>query len=86
MFCRYCGSHIADDSLFCAKCGKRLGVRENPRVARIVAAICDSLEGEPPYTVFIGNAKNVKVFYGGRPVDFSAHVNGQNDTARFTVP
>jgi cytoskeleton protein RodZ len=44
------------------------------------------LEGDPPYTVFIGNAKNVKVFYGNRPVDFSAHVNGQNDTARFTVP
>jgi hypothetical protein len=36
MFCRYCGSHIADDSLFCAKCGKRLGARENPRVARII--------------------------------------------------
>src|SRR5206468_3697794 len=30
MFCRYCGSHIPDDSLFCAKCGKRLGPREIP--------------------------------------------------------
>ena len=36
MFCRYCGSHIAEDSLFCAKCGKRLGARENPRLAKIV--------------------------------------------------
>src|SRR5262245_28491022 len=36
MFCRYCGSHIADDSVFCAKCGKRLGTRENPRVEKIV--------------------------------------------------
>jgi len=36
MFCRYCGKHIADDSLFCAKCGKRLGPRENPRVENIV--------------------------------------------------
>jgi hypothetical protein len=36
MFCRYCGSHIADDSLFCAKCGKRLGKRENPRVEKLV--------------------------------------------------
>ena len=26
------------------------------------------------------------LIYGGRPVDFSAHVNRQNDTARFTVP
>ena len=33
MFCRYCGSHIPDDSLFCAKCGRRLGPRENPRQA-----------------------------------------------------
>jgi hypothetical protein len=36
MFCRYCGSHIADDSLFCAKCGKRLGTQANPRVEQIV--------------------------------------------------
>jgi hypothetical protein len=36
MFCRYCGAHIAEDSLFCAKCGKRLGVRENPQVQKIV--------------------------------------------------
>lgn len=36
MFCRYCGSHIPDDSLFCAKCGKRLGPRENPRLAKFV--------------------------------------------------
>ncbi|MGQ0587751.1 MAG: helix-turn-helix domain-containing protein [Gammaproteobacteria bacterium] len=43
-------------------------------------------DGAPPYTVFIGNAGNVKVFYGGAPVDFSAHVDTQNDTARFTVP
>lgn len=36
MFCRYCGSHIADDSVFCAKCGKRLGPGGNPRVEEIV--------------------------------------------------
>ena len=45
-----------------------------------------ALDGAPPYTVFLGNAQNVKVFYGGAPVDFSAHINAQNDTARFTVP
>ena len=45
-----------------------------------------ALDGRPPYTVFLGNAKNVKVFYGGQPIDFAAHVNAQNDTARFTVP
>ena len=45
-----------------------------------------ALDGAPPYTVFLGNAQNVKVFYGGAAVDFSAHINAQNDTARFTVP
>ena len=45
-----------------------------------------ALDGQPPYTVFLGNAQNVKVYYGGVAVDFSAHINRQNDTARFTVP
>jgi len=45
-----------------------------------------TLDGQPPYTVFLGNAQNVKVFFGGQAVDFSAHINRQNDTARFTVP
>ena len=44
-----------------------------------------ALDGVPPYTVFLGNAQNVKVFYGGAAVDFSAHINAQS-TARFTVP
>lgn len=45
-----------------------------------------ALDGAPPYTVFLGNAQNVKVYFAGTPVDFSASVNAQNDTARFTVP
>lgn len=45
-----------------------------------------ALDGTPPYTVFLGNAQNVKVSFSGQPVDFSAHINRQNDTARFTVP
>ena len=49
MFCRYCGSHIPDDSLFCAKCGKRLGARENPRVAKIV----QTLHLKTPYPYFV---------------------------------
>jgi hypothetical protein len=48
MFCKYCGVHIADDSLFCAKCGKRLGPRENPRLARIVK----TLHLKTPYPYF----------------------------------
>ena len=49
MFCRYCGSHIADDSLFCAKCGKRLGPREHPRLAKIVK----TLYLKTPYPYFV---------------------------------
>ena len=48
MFCRYCGSHIADDSLFCAKCGKRLGTREYPRLSKIVR----TLRLKTPYPYF----------------------------------
>jgi len=49
MFCRYCGSHIPDDSLFCAKCGKRLGPREHPRLAKIV----QTLHLKTPYPYFV---------------------------------
>ena len=45
-----------------------------------------ALDGAPPYTVFLGTSQNVKVFLGGQPVDFSAHVNAETRTARFTVP
>jgi hypothetical protein len=48
MFCRYCGSHIADDSLFCSKCGKRLGPQENPRLEGIVR----KLRLKTPYPYF----------------------------------
>ena len=49
MFCRYCGFHIPDDSIFCAKCGKRLGRRENPRLAKIV----QTLHLKTPYPYFV---------------------------------
>jgi hypothetical protein len=48
MFCRYCGAYIPEDSLFCAKCGKRLGKRENPRLAKIVR----TLRLKTPYPYF----------------------------------
>jgi hypothetical protein len=48
MFCRYCGLHIPDDSLFCAKCGKRLGPRENPRLKKII----ETLHLKTPYPYF----------------------------------
>jgi len=32
IFCRYCGAAIAEDSLFCAKCGRKLGRVTNPKL------------------------------------------------------
>ena len=29
MFCRYCGSHIPDDSLFCAKCNETYPIEDS---------------------------------------------------------
>ena len=49
MFCRYCGAHIADDSLFCAKCGKRLGAAVHPRLEKLIA----KLRLKTPYPYFV---------------------------------
>ena len=48
MFCRYCGSHIADDSLFCSKCGKNLGASRYPRLNKLV----QTLRLRTPYPYF----------------------------------
>jgi hypothetical protein len=32
MFCRFCGANIPEDSLFCSKCGRSLGQREQPQI------------------------------------------------------
>jgi hypothetical protein len=36
MFCRFCGANIPEDSLFCSKCGRSLGQREQPQIERPV--------------------------------------------------
>jgi hypothetical protein len=51
MFCRYCGAHILEDSLFCAKCGKRLGNRSNPRMERLVTVL--RLNTPYPYAIIL---------------------------------
>jgi hypothetical protein len=51
MFCRYCGAHIADDSVYCAKCGKRLGARANPRLENIVQKL--RLKTPYPYAALL---------------------------------
>lgn len=48
IFCRYCGTAIADDSIFCAKCGRRLGRRTHPGVERVVR----TLRLKTPYPYF----------------------------------
>lgn len=35
-----------------------------------------SIQGNPPFSVFLGNAEGVQIDYGGKPFDFSAYTNG----------
>ena len=57
--------------------GKRLIYRTVARGQRVV------LQGQPPFSVFVGNAEGVAVQYRGEPVPFTAH--GGALFARFTV-
>ena len=51
MFCRFCGAHLLDDSVFCAKCGKRLGRAVNPRLEKISQVL--RLRTPYPYAAFL---------------------------------
>lgn len=42
-----------------------------------------SLEGDPPFRVFVGNVDGVSLSFDGKPVDLQSHRNGP--TARFTL-
>jgi len=44
-----------------------------------------TLDGKPPYSVFLGNAPGVRVTFGGQPMDLKAFVKS-NSTARFSIP
>ena len=57
--------------------GKRLIYRTVARGQRVV------LQGQPPFSVFVGNAEGVAVQYRGEPVPFTAR--GDALFARFTV-
>ena len=48
MFCRFCGAAIAEDSLFCAKCGRRLGRPSHPRLEKVIS----TLRLKTPYPYF----------------------------------
>ena len=51
MFCRYCGAHILEDSLFCAKCGKRLGQQPNHRFEKLASVL--RLNTPYPYAIIL---------------------------------
>lgn len=51
MFCRYCGAHLLEDSLFCAKCGKRLDHRPNPRFEKLASTL--KLNTPYPYAIIL---------------------------------
>jgi hypothetical protein len=51
MFCRFCGAHLLDDSLFCSKCGKRTGRAENPQWERVSKVL--RLRTPYPYAIFL---------------------------------
>jgi cytoskeleton protein RodZ len=42
------------------------------------------VRGRPPYSLVIGNAANVRVTYGDKPIDLVPHT--RHDVARLTVP
>lgn len=50
MFCRFCGTHLLDDSVFCSKCGKNLG-RGNPRLEKVSKIL--RLRTPYPYAMFL---------------------------------
>jgi zinc-ribbon domain len=48
IYCRYCGAQILDDSVFCSKCGKRLGRPSYPRLS----LVAQKLRLKTPYPYF----------------------------------
>jgi hypothetical protein len=50
VFCRFCGAHLLDDSVFCSKCGKNLG-RGNPRLEKVSKIL--RLRTPYPYAIFL---------------------------------
>src|SRR6185503_7146770 len=71
MFCRYCGAAIADDSLFCAKCGRKLGRRVNPRIEKVVKTL--HLRTPYPYAAILILVAGLWLFFpeSQAPVDYT---------------
>jgi hypothetical protein len=70
MYCRYCGAQIADDSVFCARCGRRLGRRSHPRLEKLVRRL--RLNTPYPYFALVLIVFVSRFFAPGEsPVDYS---------------
>jgi hypothetical protein len=70
MFCRFCGTHLLDDSLFCSKCGKRQGRAEHPRLAKAVRILL--LRTPYPYAVLLFVVAALWLAWPrGEPFDYS---------------
>lgn len=53
--------------------------------ALVAAGNTQVLNGQPPFTVFLGNAPSVKISYNGQPFDMAPFRRSDN-TARVTLP
>lgn len=70
MFCRFCGAHLLDDSLFCSKCGKRTGRAENPQWEKVSKIL--RLRTPYPYAIFLIVIVMIWAFSPhAAPVDYS---------------
>ena len=73
VFDKECWAEIKD------KFGKTLSRQVNPAGTEL------NLEGEAPFTLVIGHAATVHLYYQGKPVDLDSYVNAGSDVARLTL-
>ncbi len=73
VFDKECWAEIRDKS------GKTLSKQVNPAGTEL------NLEGEAPFTLVIGHAASVHLYYQGKPVDLASHINAGSDVARLTL-
>jgi len=84
-FCRYCGAPLAPDSLFCSKCGKRLGHVENPRVENLVRKL--RLRTPYPYAALLIVFAVAWMWTPGEPpADYSALKWSLNSDRKLDLP
>jgi hypothetical protein len=70
MFCRFCGAHLLDDSVFCSKCGKKLGSAVDPRWEKLSKLL--HLRTPFPYAILILLSVGIWALSPhGAPVDYT---------------